>query len=294
MIGGAGTLVALVGAGVLLLGWRASEGAMHPGAASQPLSLADYPHLTPEAVKVRSRTGVELAGRFFRGRDDATVVLTHGYGGDQDEMLAVADALHEAGFNVFTYDLRGCGDSTGGVTFGALEQQDLRSVVDALARRPEVDSDAIGALGFSMGGATTVMAAAGDPRIKAVVADSAWSDVRHWLKPRWPDVLLRPTARFTPVSLRLIELRAGIDLHSLRPAALISRLSPRPVLLIHGTADRVVPADDARLNYDAAEGPRDLWYVQDAAHGDTLRPGGAASSPRVVAFFDEALRAAPS
>jgi dipeptidyl aminopeptidase/acylaminoacyl peptidase len=266
---------------------------MHPATEALSWSLADYPELRPEPVELSSRTGVQLAGRFFRGRDSATVILSHGYGGNQDELLPAVGALHAAGFNVFTYDLRGCGGSGGAVTFGALEQHDLRSVVDTVARRPDVDPDAIGAMGFSMGGATTILTAADEPRIKAVVADSAWSEVGHWLKPSWRDTLLRPKAQFTPISLRMVELRAGVDLGKLRPADVIGRLSPRPILLIHGTADAVVPPGDARRNYEAVDGPRDLWYVEGAAHGDTVQPGGAASSPRVVAFFDDALRASP-
>lgn len=285
-----GGLAVLAGGALLLLGWKASSRALHPSTATFPWSLRDFPSLEPDDVRVRSSTGVTLAARFFRGRSRATIVLSHGYGGTQDEMLPVASTLHRHGFNVLTYDLRGCGASGGEVTFGAREQTDLRSVVDYAVARPDVDAARIGALGFSMGAATTVMAAAGDPRIKAVVDDSGWAHVEHWLRPRIEDVALRPRDPFTPLSLKLVELRTGEDLDELEPAARIGRLSPRPVLLIHGAQDAVVPAGDAAQNFAAAREPKELWRVAGATHGDTVKPDGATASNRVAEFFTEALR----
>jgi uncharacterized protein len=286
-------LVAIGSGVIVLVAWRASGNAMRPPRGEVPWSLGDYPDLAPEAIDVVSSTGVTLHGRFFRGRDAATIVLSHGYGGIQDELLPVVSTLHRASFNVVTYDMRGCGETQGEITLGAREQKDLRSVIDFAASRPDVDPERIGALGFSMGGATTILAAAEDPRIKAVVADSAWSDVRHWVKPRLSDLFLRPTWHFSPLSLKMIELRTGIRLRRLRPVEVIGRLSPRPILIIHGTDDDVVPPGDSELNRAAAGARADLWLVPGAAHGDTLRPGGATPSHRITTFFERALAASP-
>src|SRR5205085_3761817 len=76
-------------------------------------------------------------------------------------------------------DLRNFGESDGtpeGITFGDLEVHDVRGAVDWLATR--APGLPVGALGFSMGGATLLRAAAGDPRLRAVVADSAFADAR--------------------------------------------------------------------------------------------------------------------
>src|SRR4051812_40091274 len=281
--------LAVVGAGLVALGWKASGDAMHPAPAPVGAGLADYPELHAEDVTVLSRTGVHLAGRFFQGTSGATVVLTHGYGGRQDELLPVAAGLHRAGLGVFTYDLRGCGKSGGGVTFGALEQEDLRSVVDYLQSRPDVDANRIGAYGFSMGGASTLLAAAADERIRAVVADSAWSAAAHWLKPSLRAGLLHPNDRFSPLSLKLAELRARIDLDSLRPSQTAGAIAPRPLLLIHGTADHVVPVGDAHENAAAAGPTAEVWLVEGVGHGGTIGRAGAAASARVGDFFLEAL-----
>jgi pimeloyl-ACP methyl ester carboxylesterase len=282
-------LLALVAAAVGGLAWRASGHAIHPATVAPAWSLADYPSLKPDEVKVRSSTGAVLAGRFFPGGNRATIVLSHGYGGNQDEMLPAANALHEGGFSVFTYDLRGCGQSTGEVTFGAKEQDDLRSVVDYLTARDDVDAEKIGALGFSMGAATTLMEAAGDDRIKAIVDDSGWSDVDHWLRPSWSAVFLHPGDRFSALSLKFAELRASIDLDELEPRDDVARLAGRPLLIIHGTADDSVPPGDSDENFAAAREPKELWTIEGAGHGATVAPGGATSSKRVVEFFQRAL-----
>lgn len=282
-------LLVLVALALFALAWKASGDAMHPGPGAYDWSLADYPQLRPEDVRVDSRTGAALAGRFFPGQSRATVVLVHGYGGSQDELLPVAGALHDAGFSVFSDDSRGSGRSTGGITFGAREQDDLESVVDYLTTRPDVDAERIGALAFSMGAAATIMAAARDDRIKAVVSDSGWADVHHWLRPKLLDMFVHPRARFTPLSMKLIELRTGIDFDDLKPGDVVAKLAPRPLLIIHGAADDVVPASDGDELFAAAREPKELWRVEGAGHGDTLRPGGTTSSDRVVAFFRQAL-----
>jgi uncharacterized protein len=284
-------LLVLLTLALLAFAWKASGDAMHPGSGGYEWSLADYPGLQPEEVRVDSRTGAVLAGRFFQGRSPATIVLVHGYGGNQDELLPVANALHDAGFSVFSFDSRGCGRSTGEVTFGAREQDDLGSVVDYLTTRDDVDAERIGALAFSMGAATTLMTAARDSRLKAVVDDSGWADVRHWLRPRLLDVFVHPRARFTPLSLKLVELRTGIDFDRLEPRAVAARIAPRPLLIIHGSDDDVVPPSDSDELLAAAREPKELWRVDGAAHGDTLRPGGATSSERMVTFFRRALGA---
>lgn len=284
-------LVTLAAAAVLGLGWDASGRAIHPDPGVSTWQLTDYPELEGEDTVVESPTGAKLVGRLFPGRTKATIVLLHGYGGSQDEMLPVASALHAAGFSVFTYDQRSSGRSTGEATFGAREQEDLVAVVDYLSSLPEVDADRLGAFGFSMGGATLILTAAHEPRIKAVVADSAWSDVRSWLRPSARDAFVHPRNRFNALSLKLAELRTGIDLDELRPADVISRISPRRVLLLHGAADEVVRPSDGERNFEAALEPKELVLVADAAHGDTIAPGGASTSERVAEFFDAAFEA---
>jgi uncharacterized protein len=291
--------IAVIGGGIVLglclilvaLAWRASNAAMEGPPAHYPWSLASYPALArvSEPITVHSRTGVTLVGRFFPGRYGATVVLSHGYGGDQDEMLPVANTLHAAGLSVVTYDERGRGGSGGQGTWGALEAQDLGSVINAVARHPGVDPNEIGEFGFSIGADISIMNASADRRIKAVVAAGSWPSLQGYMKSSLIDVIRRPTWMFSPLALKLLELRTGADLDQVRPGAVIARISPRPILLIEGLSDTDVTPHDAVVNFDLARSPKQLWLVKGEGHEDMVRPGGAATSARVSAFFTRAL-----
>ena len=60
-------LVLVAAAGLTALAWRASARAIHPGAPAYAWSLADYPELKPQDVRVETSTGATLGGRFFPG-----------------------------------------------------------------------------------------------------------------------------------------------------------------------------------------------------------------------------------
>lgn len=286
----AGTVLALA-AILVALAWRASDALMYSPPSHYAWSLAGYPGLTRvvEPLTVHSRTGVTLVGRFFPGRSDATIVLSHGYGGDQDEVLAVANTLHAAGFTVVTYNERGRDGSGGQGTWGALETQDLRSVIDTVVRHPHVDPRAIGEFGFSIGADISILEAARDHRVKAVVADASWPSLAGYMKSGLSDVILHPTWMYSPLALKLLELRTGADLGQVRPVAAIGRISPRPILLIQGLADTDVTPHSGIVNFDHARPPRQLWLVKGEGHEGTVAPGGAGASPRVAAFFAHAL-----
>lgn len=260
----------------------------HPHPSDSQWRLSDFSALQAEQVSFAGVDGVSLHGRFFRGQSPATIVLTHGYGGSQDEMLPVVDMLVAGGFSVLSYDTRSSVSSGGKATLGHLETEDLLAAVDYVSARPDTDPERIGALGVSAGGAMTVLAAARDPRIKALVSDSGWSDVLHWIGPGALRSFhgVKPLAR---LALWLLEIRSGGKFAELRPASVIGRISPRPVLLIHGEADAVVPMTDGIEGLAAAGTGCELWVLPGAGHGDTVAVGDREYVERVCAFFVHSL-----
>lgn len=283
----------IVGLCLILIGlaWRASNELMSGPPAHYAWSLASYPALdsVAEPFTVHSRTGATLVGRFFPGRETATVILSHGYGGDQDEMLPVANTLHQAGLTVVTYNERGRGGSGGQGTWGALETTDLRSVVGAVAAHRHVNPNEIGEFGFSIGADISILEAARDTRVKAVVADASWPSLSGYMNSSLSDVILHPTAPFSPLALKLLELRTGADLGQVTPVAVIAKISPRPLLLIQGLADTDVKPRDGVINFDHARAPKQLWLVKGEGHDATVAPGGAGTSTRVARFLAHAL-----
>lgn len=287
IVGVGGVIVVIV----FGLAWRASGEIMDPPQAHYAWTLASYPALAAvaEPLTIRSSTGVTILGRLFPGRSDATIVLSHGFAGNQDEMLPVASALHAAGFTVVTYNERGRDGSGGSITMGPFEARDLRSVIDAVVRHRHVNPDEIGAFGFSLGADITILEAAGDPRVKAVVVDGSAPYLTAYAHERLTDIFLHPTARWTPLSSWLLELRTGVDLADNRPSAVVARISPRPILFIQSLADTEVLPWETIDTYRHARAPRQLWLVKGEQHEATVAPGGAATSARVSTFFAQAL-----
>jgi dipeptidyl aminopeptidase/acylaminoacyl peptidase len=281
------SVVVLLGA----VGWVGSERALKPQYYHYKWSLSSFPNMHAEQIKVKSTTGVELTGRFFAGSGRSLVVLANGYGDTQDQVLPFADFLHKAGFNVLTFNMRGRGDSGGEyVTLGVLEQLDLISVLNYAAKRPEVDPRRIGVLGISMGGATGILAAAQDPRIKAIVDDCGFSDAPGVIAASFEHFIHLPAFPFAPLTVWIASERANIDVASARPMDVIGRISPRPVLIIHGLADYVVPVDNSQRNFNSAHQPKELWLVPAAGHGQAHTVAKAEYERKVDVFFENALQ----
>ena len=264
-----------------------SERAIHQPDKAYRWRLADYPELRAERVPITSGTGVALAGTFFPDRSRATIVVSHGYGNDQEEVLPLAAFLQRAGYSVFTYDMRHRGGSGGAaISLGALEQHDLVSVVDYLVARPDVDRERIGARGVSLGGATTILAAARDPRIRAAVDDCGFSDVASATATAFEHFIGLPAFPFSPISVKISEWRIGQNVSQSRPLDVVGQIAPRPLLLLHGLEDRQVPPDHGARLFAAAAAPKELWLVAGAGHGlNKWEIAPAEYERRVVTFF---------
>lgn len=280
-------LVAVVVGGV---SWYASGRAIHPSQNVYTWSLSDYPNLKPDDVTFPTRDGLTLAGRFFPGSTKTTIILSHGYGDDQDQMIPWADFLNRAGFSVFTYDMRSRGQSAGSVvTLGAKEQIDLISAVDYLVTRPDVDPTRIGALGVSLGGSVTILAAAKDKRIAAIVDDSGFSAASNVIATSFQKFLGIPAFPFAPVTIQFAEWRTGASVNQVRPVNVIGSISPRPIFIIHGTADTLVPPKNSEQNFAAAKQPKEIWWVPGAEHAGARTLDPAEYELRVIQFFHQSL-----
>jgi uncharacterized protein len=282
-------LLSLLSLGVI--GWIGSERALHPGYGRYKWSLDTFPDLHPEHIQVRSVDNILLDGRFFHGDRPALIILASGYGDTQDQMLQIAEFLHHAGFSVLTYNSRARAPSGGQyVTLGAMEQKDVISVLDYAARRSDVDANRIGILGISMGGASAILAAAKDQRIRAVVDDSGFSDAPRVIAASFEHFIHLPAFPFAPITVAIADLRAGINANQVRPMDVIGQISPRPLLIIHEQGDVVVPPDNSMRNFAAARQPKQIWWVPGSSHAQAQTIAKSDYQTNVTKFFETALR----
>jgi dipeptidyl aminopeptidase/acylaminoacyl peptidase len=213
---------------------------------------------------------VRISGWFFDVHNKApgpAIVLCHGVWTGRRECLPMALRFREAGYNVLCFDFRAHGLSDGRFTsVGHHETYDVIGAVHYLKQRPEVDPSRIGVVGFSMGAAATIQAAARCPDISAVVADSAYASFLDAAKYSFRLVTRVPHFPMAQIAMHWAKWMMKVDANQLRPIDVIGRIAPRPILLTHGMLDEIVPVRHAYTLFKAAEEPKELWVVPGAHH----------------------------
>jgi putative redox protein len=200
------------------------------------------------------------------------LVLCHGFPADPPGKSAapqsypeLADRLaDETGWVVLSFDFRGAGRSEGDFSL-ANWLADITAGIDELLRVGEVDG--VWLAGFSTGGALALCAAGEDERVQGVATFAAPADFDGWAAdPR----RFLDHARAVGV-IRGKDFPPDFDtwareLREVRPINLIGKIPPRPVLVVHGSEDDVVPLVDARALADAADGMVELRVLSGAGH----------------------------
>lgn len=248
--------------------------------------------LPSEVVEVLRPGGVRLRGWWIPApENEGTILVCHGYGADKGDALAFAEFLHDAAFHVLVVDFRGHGESEGRTgSLGFYEVGDIKACIDWLDENDRIQEGKLGLFGYSMGGGIGLLVAADDERISAVAVDSAFADGSQTLA-RWLRYSL-PLPRFPIIwaAMQWAEWRLGCDYSMVSPVHRIAEIAPRPVLLIHGENDRLIPPQDSRRLYDTAGDPKELWIVPDAGHVGSLDEEGAVYRRRVAEFFAGAFQ----
>ncbi len=214
--------------------------------------------------------GHRLLGRFYQADGEGphpTLVMAHGIAGVELN-LDLADALRDAGWNVLAFHYRGCWGSEGPYRVATLVE-DVRAALDWALAHPAVDPHRLFLLGYSMGGWAAVLAAVEDPRVYGLITLSAVSDLRTWTP---GEAMLADWVRFMQ-GMTVDTLREDLRAQAERPqpADVVDRLSPRPLLIMHGTADAVVPHRQSLVLHHRAGLNTDLALIDGGDHRYTGR-----------------------
>ncbi len=224
---------------------------------------------------------------------DAPVIIPlSGHGGNRGDLLGITKQLWMAGFTCLLFDYQNPVNARRAEsTLGYRETADTLQAIEWVARTHP--GAGIGLLGYSMGGAVAILAAAADRRVGAVATDSAFSSQRSVIE----HIIRRRLGIMTPPVLSMVdtlfERRLGFRLSDVDPAQRIGEITPRPVLIIHGTDDTVVPVAHAHELYQAASEPKQLWIIDDVPHCSAYFADRIGYSQRVTGFFSHALSMGP-
>ena len=256
--------------------------------------------------------GLKLRGLWLRdGRTNRlgrVVVFVHSTGEDGISAARYAGALIDHGYDVFSFDSRGCGRSEGVGKYKVMqwisdrEVEDLRSALRHVRNRLKGQGSApdVALLGISRGGSAALVVAAEDEHVAAVAVDGTAStdDILWNFVLKWASVI----ARYKFMSLKIIEVLFYPIAHRLG-LAWAQKLSGRrfphsrravargrafPLLHIHAERDRVVTHEVAKRQYFAAKtADKQFWVVPKARHNEGVMKVPEEYKQKLISFFEQ-------
>ncbi|MDR6551448.1 alpha/beta hydrolase [Paenibacillus qinlingensis] len=228
-------------------------------------------------VTFPSRTaGVLLDGWYLKSPNApstsmaTTVIMSHGYAGTRLEKglpaLSLAQQLVQAGHHVLMYDFRNSGRSEGKTTtIGFLEKEDILGAIDWVKSSTSHPTKII-LLGFSMGGTSSLLAAAEEKAVAGVITDSAFGQLIPYLKENLPVWSKLPRIPFTPLILFILPKLIGVNTYAVDALAAVDRIAPRPILFIHSKADQAIPYTNSVEMYERHPEQFEIWLTERGGH----------------------------
>ena len=200
------------------------------------------------------------------------VIIMHGYGGDKNGLQMLAPVFALRGISTLAIDAEYHGDrkQPGSDILSTYIYRnrdafiqtviDLRRAIDFLQSRPEIDGKRIGYIGLSMGGILGGILAGVDERLQApilIVAGGDWgylfANSQHptavTLREKNPELFKDPR--------KINEIVGPID-----PVNWVARISPRPLLMINGKDDPIVPRECTERLFAAAKEPKEILWLE--------------------------------
>ncbi len=186
----------------------------------------------------------------------------------------IAVRLAQRGFLAVIFNFRGAGLSEGDISMAGWIR-DLEAVLAFARALPAADPSRVALLGFSAGGAAAIYAAAHDPAIGAVVSASSPArfsflqqsmPAAYWVK-LFKEIGLIRSEGF-PRDLKAWEA----EFAEIEPIRWVEKLSPRPLLIMHGADDELIPAAQARELHARAGAGRELMIIPAGKHRLRMDP----------------------
>jgi uncharacterized protein len=216
---------------------------VHPG----------YFGLTYEDVYLDTSDGIRIHGWFFPSSGSQTLLFFHGNAGNIADRLDNIRFLVQRGLNVLIIDYRGYGRSDG-VPSEQGTYRDAESAWLWLQSRIGIDPARLVYFGRSLGGAVATELAVRHPPRKLII-ESTFTSVREMagtVLPFIPKMLI-------PDCYPSIKRIALVDC---------------PILVIHGTADTLVPFRHGQAIYARARDPKQFYGIEGADHNESYLIGG--------------------
>jgi fermentation-respiration switch protein FrsA (DUF1100 family) len=179
----------------------------------------------------------------------------------------LAEKICREGFTVLIFNFRGTGDSGGNLDILGWTR-DLQAAIDYLWNL-DIDKSHLSLIGFSAGAAVSVYIASRDERVSGVVACACPAEFTLFTEADEPQSVVDSfrnrgvfrDAGFPPSAEEWFD-----GFRQVNPVEDIAVIAPRPLLLVHGSQDDLVPVSHAHRLYEAAGEPKQLVIIDGAGH----------------------------
>lgn len=255
--------------------------------------------LPSDTINITSSDGIPLKAWLIpNASPKGIVILLHGMDGmDSSSMLGHSKFLYDAGYTSIALDMRAHGRSGGDrIGFAFDEPKDVISLLDWIKGKEEYKGLPVAVLGVSMGGATAIRAAAAREDINAVISVSSYASIEKMSADFMrgsgvPGIFVDITLPFMKL---VYTIKYWVIPSNSSPSYDMAKISPRPILIAHGTADTQTIVDHANMLYEASGKKAELWIENGADH--CIFKGNAAGSEdkfysdKIIEFLDRSLK----
>lgn len=202
-----------------------------------------------------------------------TVVHLHGNAQNMTAHWRFAEFAARRGYNLFTFDYRGFGDSAPVKPEPKGVFEDSVAALDYLRTRTDIDVNKLCVFGQSLGGMLAIASVGASPKgVCALLAEAPFHSYDATIKDKMPHV--------------------AVDLDDTYTAtAFVDKIAPIPLMFIHGTRDVVVPYSHSVRLFEEASEPKQFLTIEGGDHVDAMvmRVRGREYQDAMITFFDEAV-----
>jgi len=213
----------------------------------------------------------------------SAVILIYPNSIDAQSLVGYFRVIRSAGYAAMIIDYADSVEHDRGASRYGFGWEERRDVLDAIAALRSRGVQRMAVLGVSEGAAAAIFAGADGAPLAALISDSSYAELSAVLERIPPLDSLNPL--FDRTVLWEVGLMQGRAIDEIAPAKAAAQLDGRPLMVINGADDPLVPPADARNIFAAARGPKQLWIAPGAGHAAALAADPEQYARRVVAFL---------
>lgn len=223
----------------------------------------------PEQKTIQSYDDLTLSAQLIENEVDSNkaVVLVHGFRKEGLDMGDYTKFYYENDFHILMPDARGHGNSEGNYYgYGWHDRLDIINWTQFLIDNYNVEEVV---LHGNSAGAATVLITSGEQslheEVKAIIADSSYTTMKDELAHQLKHLYSLPPTPLLEITSLITKVRAGYFFGDVNVLKQVEKNS-RPLFLVHGESDDLVPTHMSEDIFEVAAGEKELWLVPDAGH----------------------------